>query len=180
MGELLPNRDIRFVFSDDRKHRLLLERRWAKGKRTLLWIGHNPSTADENTDDPTLRRMVKFSFDDYDALLVANLFTVRSPDPLDVAKSRKRNEDGADDFIIGAVRESSDVLCCWGNVRCEPERAVRVLELLAASGKRLFCLGRTRAGYPRHPLYVPQKQRFEPFDPKAPIYPEDGAAADEL
>ncbi|GAH84175.1 unnamed protein product, partial [marine sediment metagenome] len=44
------------VFADERTHRLYLWRRWDKEKPWVMFIGLNPSTADESHDDPTVRR----------------------------------------------------------------------------------------------------------------------------
>ena len=48
-------------FSGDGAYRWWLRRRWQPGPRRLLFIGLNPSAADQRRDDPTLRRLVGFA-----------------------------------------------------------------------------------------------------------------------
>ena len=49
------------LLSEDRKYRYLLSRAWDEAKPTVLFIGLNPSTADEETDDPTIRKCINYA-----------------------------------------------------------------------------------------------------------------------
>lgn len=66
-----------------------------------------------------------------------------------------------DAWIKGAC-ERKDVVLAWGS-RGPDWRAEEVLEILKGSAARILCLGRTKAGRPRHPLYVPASKALEPW-----------------
>ena len=65
------------------RYRYSLWRKWGPGA-TCMFVGLNPSTADETADDPTIRRCMAFARDwGYGALCMANLFAYRATDPAD-------------------------------------------------------------------------------------------------
>lgn len=67
------------ILSEDRKYRYILSRTWDETKPTVLFIGLNPSTADEKTDDPTIRKCINYAKCwGYGKILMANLFAFRS------------------------------------------------------------------------------------------------------
>ena len=139
-------------FSDCRIWRYCLTRDVAPltGDGTCAFIGLNPSTADEERDDPTIRRCTRFAHDwGYARLEMINLYAYCCTDPLrlDAAPDPigPRN-----DQVISIVCGGSDlVVCAWG-CHAEPVRAAAVLELV----RDPHCLGLTKDGAPRHPLYV--------------------------
>jgi hypothetical protein len=72
------------TFSPDRRHRYSLIHRINPllGDRLIMWIGLNPSTADESQLDPTLTRIRSFSErEGYDGFWMANIFALRTPYP---------------------------------------------------------------------------------------------------
>lgn len=70
------------VLSEDRAYRYLLHRKWDGAEKTVTFIGLNPSTADETTDDRTIRRCIDFTKRwGGNRLLMVNLFSLRSTDP---------------------------------------------------------------------------------------------------
>ena len=67
------------ILSEDRKYRYILSRTWDETKPTVLFIGLNPSTADEKTDDPTIRKCINYAKCwGYGKILMANLFAFRN------------------------------------------------------------------------------------------------------
>lgn len=121
----------------------------------------NPSTADGCTDDPTIRRCVQFSRRwGFGGLAVANLFGLRSPDP--IALRAAEDPVGPDnDTVLGAlVAEAALVVAAWGAHPVAGIRAAVIRPVLGAT----HCLGVTRGGHPRHPLYVPAATEPEPFN----------------
>lgn len=69
-------------FSGCGRYRYSLRRRWADGGPPACWIMLNPSTADAEKDAPTIRRCIGFSKAwGHNALVVVNLFALRSTDP---------------------------------------------------------------------------------------------------
>jgi hypothetical protein len=148
----------------DRVYRYDLVREWDREKRQLVWIMLNPSTADAMVDDPTIRRCIAFSkVWGYGALRVLNLYALRATDPAELAKHP--DPIGPDnDWHIKTVANSwggRDVVVAWGTKG--GKRAGEVLGLLA---KPPMCLGLTKDGHPRHPLYVKGDTKPIPWAPE--------------
>jgi len=138
-------------FSPDRQYRYVLVRRWARDSM-LACIGLNPSTADESVDDPTVRRWVGFARrQGFGGIVVGNLYGYRATDPRALWSVQDPVGPGNDAALrrIGAACRT--VLVSWGAVpRCR-DRVYDVMALLR--GRNVVSLGRTKAGWPRHPLY---------------------------
>jgi hypothetical protein len=136
----------------------------------LGWIMLNPSTADVDRDDPTIRRVFAFSRSwGASGLRVANLYPLRATDPaaLWAAPEAQRlgDPDLADAAITELCRTSAAVVLGWGShgSRC-PDRVRLVLELARATEVPLLHLGLTQGGQPRHPLYVKGSTPLVPFE----------------
>lgn len=139
--------------SDDGRYRFLLGRRWDETLPECVFIMLNPSTADASADDPTIRRCVGFAKAlGCGALLVGNLYAFRATDPRDLFKAseptgRSRNDEALTDLLgRGKV-----VIAGWG-VHGRQDRVAEVSRLPGA--ERISALALTKAGAPRHPLYV--------------------------
>lgn len=122
----------------------------------VTFVGLNPSTADETADDPTIRRCIGFARSwGYARLKMLNLFAYRSTDPLVMWAKHREGVDivGPENMqTIEAVVGSSDlVVLAWGALPSWTHaQAVRVAELVELP----HCLGLTKGGAPRHPLYM--------------------------
>lgn len=129
----------------------------------------NPSTATDEVDDPTIRRVTRFTRDaGYDELIVVNLFAIRATNPKRLAEmARDHHIVGADnqEKIRQAIDASKAVVCAWGAQPIVREYTMARFVVLAAStaGRPLVCLGVTKAGHPKHPLYVRADQPFVPY-----------------
>jgi hypothetical protein len=135
--------------------RVALWRIWDKGKPLLLFIGLNPSTATGVLDDATIRRVVAFAKSwVYGGLFVGNLFSLVTPDPKELwAAKKKGTGDGANDHVLRVmVRLTDDVLVGWGHFG--KDAGDRPAEVLALVDKPVYCLGVTKDGQPKHPLYI--------------------------
>lgn len=141
------------AFSPCGRYRYRLTRTWGPGGRTLNVIGLNCSTATAEVDDPTIRRCFGFACDwGFDRLVMTNVFAYRATDP----RVMKRAEDPVgpenDAYLLAAAMEAQMVLAAWSAHAAHRGRERQVAALL--SGVELWCLGTTRAGHPRHPLYM--------------------------
>lgn len=127
----------------------------------------NPSTADELGDDPTIRRCIGFARRwGYAGLIVANLFALRATDPLALFAAHDPVGDPANrDAILGAIDEAALILCAWGHFAAARDRGQEVAALVRKRGHVPHCLGLTRQGAPRHPLYLPATTRPIPLHP---------------
>ena len=155
-------------FSPCGTYRYGLRRVWGPYKETgwlCAFVMLNPSTADENVDDPTIRRCIGFAKAwGFSGLHVANLFALRSTDPKALRKHRDPVGPANDSMIRGLASDCDDVICAWGAHGKLNGRAERVLTLLR--GMRVSHLGLTKAGQPRHPLYLPKStERVRLYQP---------------
>ncbi len=145
-------------FSLDRVYRYRLWRRWADGP-CLMVVGLNPSTADETSDDPTVRRCIGYARRwGFAGLRMLNLFALRSTDPRRLYQAADplgpRNLTTIQHEARATLAADGAVLAAWGNHGRLDDHARQLRDLLARSGIPAACLGLTRIGEPRHPLYL--------------------------
>ena len=146
--------------SNDGKYRYLLSRKWSDrlAIRRIMWIMLNPSTADALKDDPTIRRCIQFSRDwGFDEMRVCNLYAYRATKPKDLPSSwpeRFGPENGV--FLWNTSHACATIVCAWG---VNGKRLTAPVDLDPT--KKLWCLGKTKGGYPKHPLYVPANTKLE-------------------
>lgn len=151
------------TISDDGVYRYDLTRRWGTGL-TALWIMLNPSTADAEADDQTIRTVSAISeHHGYGRLAVVNLYALRSRDPDELLHhpdpigrgNREMIERWLADPDVGVV------VAGWGAWRTKHKRStflpprLNVEQMARDAGHDLFCINRLREGEPRHPLYAP-------------------------
>jgi hypothetical protein len=114
----------------------------------------NPSTADECSDDPTIRRCIGFARTwGYGGLEVVNLFALRATDPRALRVSRDPIGGSNDAYLRDAAARAAVMVIAWGAHGVFRSRSAAALELLSPLA-RLLALGWTIAGEPRHPLYL--------------------------
>lgn len=140
-------------------YRYDLWRRWGDGPY-VLFIGLNPSTADASDDDPTIRRCKRFVSDwGYSAMHMANLFAYRATNPKDMLKASDPIGIDNDTTLASLASRAGVIVCAWGAMGGHMNRDNACVELL--SGYNLKCLGVTKAGQPRHPLYIKADRQLE-------------------
>lgn len=145
----------------DGPYRYLLWRRWADAA-SLLFIMLNPSTADAQRDDPTLRRCLGFAHAwGFGAVEVVNLFAWRATDPRELRRAADPIGPDNDREILAAAARNQAIVAAWGVHGALRERDRQVRGLLA--GVRMHCLARAGNGAPRHPLYVRATARAVDF-----------------
>lgn len=155
------------TFSADRRYRYTLERSWDETKPPFVVIGLNPSTADETTDDPTIRRCIGFAKrEGCGSLLMLNLFGFRATDPNVMRAAKDPIGDANLETIVAetkkAVKQGGKVVCAWGShgeYRTQGEQVSICLRVPA------FCFGKTKSGQPKHPLYLKANTPLEKYDP---------------
>ena len=140
------------LFSPCRRWRYLLWRRWASGP-AANFLMLNPSTADEVKLDPTCARARAYAEAwGFGALIVTNIFGWRATDPGALRRVRDPVGSGNDAAIVRAARESTLVVCAWGNHGALQERSTTVRDLLKR--RELHVLHVNASGEPAHPLYL--------------------------
>ena len=148
-------------FSPDRRHRYSLIHRINPllGDSLILWIGLNPSTADESQLDPTLTRIRSFSErEGFHGFWMANLFGLRTPYPKEMMAAADPVGPGNDASLQLAAKRCERIVAAWGAIGEFQSRAEAVANLFP--GRELWCLGTTKDGHPRHPLYVNGRQQL--------------------
>lgn len=153
------------------EYRYTLERSgWMDVDARLCWVMLNPSTADENVDDPTIRRVVRFTQDHgYAALVVVNLFAIRATNPRDLADPDLDIIGPANRDAIRSAAETADAVAyAWGGSipKAAQAAAADMKRFLSLVFDDPLCLGTTAAGEPRHPLYVSAATRLQPYASK--------------
>lgn len=154
------------AFSACGRYRYALWRRWGAGPG-VAFIGLNPSTADHEMDDPTIRRCIGFARQwGFGSVSVFNLFAFRAtkPDELRLAEAPVGPEN--DRWLRNAGSVERLVVAAWGVHGSHRGRDRRARALLPD----LSCLGITQGGHPRHPLYLRSDAPLQPFtaDPSLP------------
>lgn len=139
------------IFSDDEKHRYVLRRVWDESKGRAMFIGLNPSTADEIKNDPTVARMISFSKAwGFGEICVCNLFAFRATMPPDMKNADDPVGVENDSYIMKEIGNSDKVIACWGN---HGKFLGRSSELIKNLGD-FEHFGLTKGGEPRHVLYL--------------------------
>jgi hypothetical protein len=151
------------------RYRYNLWRSWGVGGGSSageapLFVMLNPSTADADTDDATIRKCIGFAKAwGFGCLTVVNVFGLRATDPRDLFTSEDPVGADNDDAIVSAVRSHQLIVAAWGvqAAKVDPARVRRVRNLL---GARVMCLKKSKDGHPWHPLYVPYAKILEPLE----------------
>ena len=127
-------------------------------RSTALFIMLNPSTADASKDDQTIIRCRGFAKTwECNGLIVANLYALRSTDPKKLLVADDPVGPDNDDWLEKLIIEHVDVVCAWG-VNADQYRVGNFCRMAAFQGARLWCLGTTKSGAPRHPLRIRSDQ----------------------
>ncbi len=144
-------------FSPCRKYRYSLWRSWDKlgmtGGNYAMFIGLNPSTADEVNDDPTVRRCIAYAKAwGYGALCMTNIFGFRATDPKDMMAVDDPIGEGNNTALKEFAKGAGVVVAAWGVHGAYRGRGEEVRLMLP----NLSCLRLTKDGHPGHPLYLPK------------------------
>ena len=136
---------------------------YTRSPKTVLFVMLNPSTADETTDDPTIRRCMGFARREGGTRLeVVNLFAQRATKPKHLRVPTDLEERENLQVIVEAVERADVIVCAWGaNAMSRRCYARSWLLTVWGNDKPLRCLGKTADGSPRHPLFVPADQPLE-------------------
>lgn len=156
------------VLSEDEVYRYVLERIWGAGP-IAVFIMLNPSTADALKNDPTIRRCIGFAQAwGCGGLFGLNAFAYRATLPADMLKAE--DPVGPDNLAhigrkIDEARANGTgrVLCAWGAHGGHLGQAEIVIDLLKSKSVEPVCFGKTKAGHPKHPLYLPYDTELVPL-----------------
>ena len=123
-------------------------------------IGLNPSTANENTDDPTIRRLKSIMrYNGFGGFYMLNLFTYITAYSSELIKYENRSV-----FADGYLRKYSDkcekIIFAWGNFKEAEERGREVMNMFDG-----YVFGLNKNGSPKHPLYLKTETKLIEYKP---------------
>lgn len=149
------------IFSPCRTYRYTLWREWIGGDGYAMFIGLNPSTADETKNDQTIRRCMDFAqIWGYAGLCMTNLFAFRATEPKVMLKATidpiGKDNDG---HLQRLAKDAGVIVAAWGAHGKHMRRDQQVRALIT----NLHYLRLTKDGHPGHPLYLPGDLRPTPL-----------------
>lgn len=143
------------LYSDCEQYRYALTRVWDPAAPRVLFLMLNPSKATEVQNDPTVERCERRARTlGYGGMRVVNIFAFRATDPRDLKAASDPNGPDNDAAIRDGVEWADDVIAAWGAHGDHHRRGAAVAALLAEMQCPALQLGLTKAGHPRHPLYI--------------------------
>lgn len=154
-------RETGAVFSDCERYRYALWRNFGPllggGKGQCCFVMLNPSTADAEKDDPTIRRCIRYAEGwGYDGLAVLNVFAWRATNPYELPFVDEPTGPLNGQWFAEVLGESAIVIAAWGahaGLRGGEDRA---LQWIKFAGKEVHALAALQNGSPAHPLYLPK------------------------
>ena len=150
-------------FSSCRKYRYALWRIWDLSRPFLMFIGLNPSTADETKDDPTIIRCINFAKSwNYGGIYVTNLFAYRSSSTKKMMIFRNPIGVENDKWIKNLSQKSNIIIAAWGNDGIHLNRSKTIENKIP----NLKCIKKNKSGQPAHPLYLKSNLKPKPLKEK--------------
>ncbi|AQQ52180.1 DUF1643 domain-containing protein [Planococcus lenghuensis] len=141
-------------FDETKTYRYLLACSWEQGEGTVTFVMLNPSIGDEERCNPTMKRCVDFARDwGYRSMQVVNLFSYISVKPTGLLEVDDPVGAENDAHIVEAAAGSDLVVFAWGAKYGDISGRDREVARLLAEYP-LHCIGKTKQGHPRHPLYL--------------------------
>lgn len=159
------------IYSEDKTYRYRLTREVETGlfttpKKKILWIMLNPSTATEAKDDPTIRKVQKFSRAwGYGFVMIGNAFAWRDTDPEEMKKALYPIGPDNDSHLLAMAKSADKIIVAWGKHGNHKGRAYELCCRLSKAGFDLFALGTNNDGSPCHPLYLKDSTQPEYYGP---------------
>lgn len=140
----------KFDNDKDRRYRYALWRIWDREKEPVMFIGLNPSLADESYSNPTVRRVIQFAKDwGYGGVYMMNLYNYITASPDELKRCADPVGRDADKWLRKVAAICNDVVFAWGRYK-HCDRRDTVVNMFPQA----MALVINKDGSPRHPLYV--------------------------
>ncbi|PVA07857.1 DUF1643 domain-containing protein [Thalassorhabdomicrobium marinisediminis] len=150
------------IYSDCERYRYALTRTWDAAGSKVHFVMLNPSTATEVQNDPTVERCERRARAlGHGAFRVTNIFAWRDTDPRKMRAAADPVGPGNDAAILDATLWADQTVCAWGTHGAHLHRGPQIEALLRGTGRALYHLGLSKAGHPKHPLYIAYSQQPE-------------------
>ena len=139
------------IFSPCRKYRYALWRIWDEKKPIAMFIGLNPSKANEKENDPTINRCISFAKSwNFGGLYMTNLFAYCTSSPSIIKSIHDPIGKDNDMWLKIIQKKTSIIMVAWGNQGRYLNRSKKIIKLFS----KLKCIKKNRTGEPSHPLYL--------------------------
>jgi len=143
------------VYSDCERYRYALTRTWDPAGRRVMFVMLNPSKATEVQNDPTVERCERRArVLGFGAFQVTNIFAWRETDPKKMRQAHDPIGTENDAMLRAGAAWADQIIAAWGTHGAHLGRGPAVEALLRQTAKPLLSLGLSKAGHPRHPLYI--------------------------
>jgi hypothetical protein len=163
---LLPGTVGGATYAYGRRYRTVLLRSWNNHlprNDYVLWIGMNPSTAEAAVDDRTIRKELYFTKKmGFRSYVKCNVMDYRSTDPRILLDVETPCSDQNLPAIIQHATNATVIVVCWGSLP-KPLRRYADEVVQSLSSYQLYCMGKTKDGSPRHPLYLSNTTEKQPW-----------------
>ena len=138
------------------------------GFPNMAFVMLNPSTADAEVDDPTIRRCLGFARDNgFHGITVMNLFALRATNPA-MLKVQPGWSIGPEnnEHLAGLAKAYKNIVCAWG-ANADRGRVIDALAVMVEANPdvNFQCLGTTKDGSPCHPLYLKRESLLRQWVP---------------
>jgi hypothetical protein len=156
-------------FNDDHTHRLILGRLWNESSSKIMFIGLNPSKADDVENDNTVRRLIKFSQNwGFGGFYIGNIYSYIATEPKDMIKyysqlpnsQVKKLQKANLHQVIDRASICSMTVFCWG---ANVDQDDPWVEIVIRRFKNAYCFGKTKDGHPKHPLFLASHTQLQKF-----------------
>ena len=144
-----------------------------RGKNPLICIGINPSTAEPDNLDNTLKSVERIALGNgFDSFIMFNVYAQRAtnPDTMERSCNLQLHKENLDAFrYVLSISERPAIWAAWGAIiekrKYLPACVRDMLEIGEEYGATWYCAGAiTKKGHPHHPLYLRKDEKIKPFD----------------
>lgn len=159
------------IISECGAYRYRLEREIGLGITTAI-VMVNPSTADAEHDDTTIRKLRGFAErNGWGRIIIGNLFALRATDVRELGRAYDPVGPANDAHLANIFADADRVILAWGPVAKQPRayRGLRWRRAIRIIGHRpVYCIGApAKCGHPKHPLMLPYDSPITPWSPIA-------------
>jgi len=159
------NYENKCEFSPDQKYRYYLQRNFKKNAKNLLvFIMLNPSTANEQYNDPTVERCQNHALNkNYDGMIILNIFAYRTTNPKQLLQTKNPIGEKNNQTIINTIKKHQNIICAWGNHGKILNRSNEIKKILKKHRKKTQAFEITKQNEPKHPLYIPYNKKLKQY-----------------